>query len=138
RLEFGEIPVVKFVASNLDGVEDANHGLLKSLRSFADQIYRNQSAGDSDTLVSELSQFFNFWLKLRGLLPQYFAEVVTEGQSLDALFDALRSVLEEALSAMEDKDFVLAADLIQYEVVPAVEKVHGAIPKLQAALRAAG
>jgi hypothetical protein len=137
RLEFGVVNVVDFVIENLSNVEPANEELLKRLSSYADQIYRNQGSEQSDELVSELTHFFEFWLKMRGLLPSYFAQVQVGDRSLSGIFDDLKAVLEEVLAAMQDDDFVLAADLIQYEVVPAIEGVQKGIPELKRVLKEA-
>ena len=70
------------------------------------------------------------------LLPEQFEQIDFDGKTFQQQFDGLRSFFEEIVSAMEEHDFVLATDLLQYEVVPAIETIDNGIPKLREQLSA--
>lgn len=133
-LRFGVIKIIQFVLENLEGVEPANESLLKNIRAFAEQVYSNEQTSDSEELTTELTHFFDFWLKMRGLLPEHFSSLEVEGKSLDEVLDGMHHLLKEVMEAMEGGDFVLAADLLQYEIVPSVEQVSEGIPLLRTAI----
>ena len=130
-IEFGVITIFAFLQNNLDGAAQANEELLKSISAFAEEIHTTEKSVDGSQLVLELNHFFDFWLRLKGFLPDEFAALDFDGKSFQQLFDGLRALFEEAVAAMEENDFVLAGDLLQYEVVPAIESVHRAIPSLK-------
>lgn len=134
-VEFGIQTVYEFIGDNLDGAGQANEELLKNIAAFAEAIHSGSSA-ETATLVEEINNFFEFWLKLQSLLPEEFNSITCDGKPFEGLFDNMRSLFEEIVTAMEGHDFVLAADLLQYEVMPAIESLHRAIPALQERLSA--
>lgn len=131
-LEFGVETVIDFVVSNLKGAKVANQELCKLIQGFADGIHDPNVVEIGGRLGEELSHFFDFWLRLSQLIPEQFSSLTIgeEGLSISDCLDSLRSHLEQSLGAMEDNDFVLAADLLQYEVLPLIEGVDEVIPSL--------
>ena len=71
----------------------------------------------------------------RVVLPTAFEGISFGGKDVQAHLQGFRTVLEEVLSAMEDKDLVLAMDLLQYEVIPLIEDVSQAIPAVREAVQ---
>ena len=129
-LEFGVQTIFEFINANLKGAKDANEELLKSIATFAEEIHSPTKTVEAEHLIDEINHFFEFWYKLKNLLPEDFEELAFGDRSFDSLFEDLRSLFEEIVASMEEKDFVLGADLLQYEVVPTIKSIHDAIPLL--------
>ena len=133
-LRFSSVTVAEFVMDNIKAVSGANQELLKLVKSFAEDLHSAQRTASPETLVQELNHFFDFWLRLNGMLPEVFDKVTFGERSLSELFEDIRKVLGETVQAMEDQDFVMAADLLRYEILPAIEAVDKGIPDLLTAL----
>ena len=100
----------------------------------SEEIHSTEKTIDQQHLVTELNNFFDFWLKLSRLLPEQFQQMDFDGKNFQQCFDGLRTLLEEVVTAMEGHDFVLAADLLQYEVISAIETIQSRIPELKVQL----
>ena len=135
ELKFGVTRVIEFVADNLQGAIKANAELLKILSTFADEIYSPDKTVKAQDLIVELNQFFQFWHRIHGLVPQEINRFKFDGKTFDVCFEEMTKSLEEVVHAMEAKDFVLAADLLQYEFSPGLEAIQEQLPKIIQELR---
>jgi hypothetical protein len=131
KIEFGVITVLEFLNQNLEGASLANQELKKHISTFAKEIYETNKTVTGDELVKEMNNFFDFWLRLSSLLPDDFTAMKFSGKAFNEVFDNLRATFTEIVEAMEDNDFVLASDLLQYEVLTAVEDIDSGIPRLR-------
>lgn len=133
HLEFGVMGIVEFVIDNLEGAGHAHEELIGTIRKFAENIHRLKDQHLVHEMMNELNYFFDFWTKLNGLLPEQFQglSVGVRKVSFEESLFCLQNILEESLKAMEGLDFVLAADLLQYEALDLIQGINNLIPDLQ-------
>lgn len=132
KLRFGVISIFEFINVNLDGAASANQELMKSIKIFAEEIHSAEKSMKPEQIVEEVNHFFDFWIRMNKLIPEEFAQVSFAGKDFKEVTELLQALFEESLKAMEGHDFVLAADLLQYEIVPVVEQIDQVIPELKA------
>lgn len=133
-LKFGTINVLEFVKQNIEGAQEANGGLVAKVQSFADELHDQNKSVDLREVTSEIEHFFAFWTRIHGLVPDVFASITFKDQSFDTFLESMHTLLKEILDAMNSQDFVLAADLLQYEVIPVIEEIGQHIPKMMTTL----
>ena len=134
-LEFGVQSIFEFIEANLDGAATANGELMRDITTFAKEIHTSEKTIAPDTLVEEISHFFEFWWRLRGLLPDEFKALKFAEKDFDTTMGDLQKLFEEIVEGMQNQDFVLAADLLQYEVMPSIEAIDKTIPTLKNTLQ---
>ncbi|SCA63220.1 hypothetical protein SCG7109_AK_00060 [Chlamydiales bacterium SCGC AG-110-M15] len=130
-LEFGVMTLTDFVLENLEGASNANDDLLGKINRFADELYSSTKTVDPQEMVGGLRDFFFFWARMNTLFPQIFIEVQLGDHVLSEHIEQLQEIFKEIISAMEEEDTVLAADLLQYEVAPIIEIVGKGIPSMK-------
>lgn len=130
-MEFGVVKVSEFVIENLEGASKANEGLVSDITTFADELYVTTKTVDPKEVIENLRNFFFFWVRMYQLLPHVFEGVKFEGRDFEGAVEQMQEVFKEIVEAMEEEDCVLAADLLQYEVVPLIEMIDRAIPYLK-------
>jgi hypothetical protein len=136
RLTFQVEGVFCYLIGHLDGAIGANEELRKKIAEFASSIQQDDRAEvDGKTLVMELNHFFDFWFKMGRLVPEDVAALDFKGKEYGQLFEELGNLFREIVEAMEEQDFVLASDLLQYEVIPAVEAIDQVVPALKERLQ---
>ncbi|SCA58522.1 hypothetical protein AB751O23_AD_00380 [Chlamydiales bacterium SCGC AB-751-O23] len=139
KLQFSVLSINNYVLNHLEAVVPANENLKKRLLTFSEEILSSSRPTERKELVSEFTQFFDFWLNFQKLFPEETSKVKFGTYSFEDYFASLQKMLKEIVEAMEKNDFVLAADLIQYEVVimlnelsPTVEKLKELVEKKEA------
>jgi len=130
-LEIGVKGIFEFVSESLDGAKNANKELVKQLQHFIDQLRKDQANKANATILDEINHFFDFWLKLHGLIPDQFSGLNFGSRTAIQLFEEFRTLLGEAVASMEKSDNVYAADLMEYEIKPMIEVVDRVIPTLK-------
>lgn len=130
-LEFGASTIFDFVIEHLDGALQANQELRRQIQTFADEIHSSEKTVRAEDVVGEVNNFFQFWLRMHGLLRDQFQQLSFDGETFENHLDHMRNTLKEALQAMEGEDWVLVADLFQYEMIPLVEVIDTTLPELR-------
>ncbi|MDF2550136.1 MAG: hypothetical protein K0S07_1203 [Chlamydiales bacterium] len=130
-LEFSVITIYDFILTNVEGAEEANVTLAAHLKTFALELHSQEKTVKIEDVREELSNFFDFWLKIQQLLPDAFKELKEQGVDFDQAMRRLKDLFQEIVQAMEGADFVLAADLVQYEIVVAIEALSPFISELK-------
>lgn len=130
-VEFEVEGVLEFLRANMEGAQGANQRLLEDLKLFASEIHDANKSVDSAALVTELQEFFQFWIQMGNLLREQFTGLDLRGKDVHTFLNDMRDLLEEAVAGLEDDDLVLASDLIEYEIVPMIEVLDGIIPELK-------
>lgn len=130
-LDIGVKGIFEFVCESLDGAQVANKELIKLLQNFTDQLRKDQANADNAAILDEINHFFDFWLKLHGLIPDQFNGLNFGSRTITQLFEEFKTLLGEAMTSMEKSDNVYAADLMEYEIKPMIELVDRAIPTLK-------
>jgi len=131
HLEFSVINLSDFVIENLDGAYEANGGLIQNINTFADELYSSNKTVDPKEVIENIRDFYFFWLRLHQLLPVVFEGTYFDDMSFTDLVGKMQNIFKEIVAAMEEEDCVLAADLLQYEIVPIIESTGRAVPCLK-------
>ena len=126
--------VFEFLRANVEGAAEANGQLTRRLLTFAEEIHIREKSVSPIEVISELSSFFAFWTNFSRLLEHEFKEISFGGKTCRELLNNMHGHNTEITEAMEKGDFVLAADLVQYELVPGIEALHEGLPRLTALL----
>lgn len=131
RLEFETLGLSKFIQQNLDGVDKANEQLIGEINAFAGELYSMIKTVNPENVIEDIRDFYFFWIRLYQIMPQIFVDVDFGGKNFPTLCTDLQNLFKEIVEAMEEEDCVLAADLLQYEIVPVIENVGHAIEALK-------
>ncbi len=132
--KFDVIALAQYLIGNLDGAALSHERLTKRIQTFAQELHSPAKSIDSQTFFKEFTDFFEFWWRLHTLFPDSFKAVSFADKPFFQHFSGVQSLLGESVKAMEGNDFVLASDLLQHEVVPAMEVMREAIPQLKATI----
>ncbi|MCH1430199.1 MAG: hypothetical protein GWP59_00460 [Chlamydiales bacterium] len=131
KLQFSVLSINDYVLNHLEAVVPANENLKQRLLTFSEQILSASKPTERQELVAEFTQFFDFWLNFQKLFPEETSKVKFGTHSFEDYFASLQKMLKEIVEAMEKNDFVLAADLIQYEVVTMLDELSPTVEKLK-------
>lgn len=129
-LNFGVMSILDYLQQHLIGIREANQLLLQDMKAFACQI-KEGSPSEGNKLVDGLRHFFEFWGKFCRMCPEGVQGIQANSRTLPATLHALQGLMEEVLKAMENSDFVLASDLLQFEVMPAIASIDSIVPLVQ-------
>jgi len=130
-IEFGVMTLTNFVLENLEGASNANEELISKINRFADELYLTTKTVDPQEMIEGLRDFFFFWTRMNHLFPNIFSIVLIDDDLLEKHIEQLQEVFKEIISAMEEEDTVLSADLLQYEVAPIIEAIGRGIPNIK-------
>ena len=102
-------------------VESINKGLLE-----AAELYRVADEQEANLnfikIVTSLRDFVNFVTQLKNANVIPWEKVEIKGMDIDTYYDRLIKLIDEMLDVQEDEDWILLADLIEYELVPIMNK----------------
>jgi hypothetical protein len=129
-LQFETMGLSKFIQNNLNGVEEANKKLIEEINAFATELYSMLKSVDPQTVIEDIRDFYFFWLRLYQIMPAIFEDIDFGGKNFPETCKQLQNIFKEIVEAMEEEDCVLAADLLQYEIIPVIEDVGKAIPAI--------
>lgn len=123
-----------FLLDTLENVDKANQGLIDGLKVFSGKLGKGIDPKEQKEVLSELHNFFGFWVRIHQLMPKHEESQTVSNKELKNLLEKLQKLLGDVVNSMEAKDYVLAADLFEYELIPAIETIEGVIPKLNEVL----
>ncbi len=134
-IELTVVSLHDFLIQTFDEVAIANQSLVQNLRKFAESIGKGESLSDTPVAIAELRSFFGFWSKVKALLPPDLASIHFQEEPIEEFLKRLQSLAKDIVESMEGQDYALAADLMLYELVPAIESVGDVIPGIVKVLR---
>jgi len=121
----------------LDALEHVD-GLVGELESLGDEVVEMLNGGQVAEAMISMSQLFNKWNNVYQALHNICtlmqidpADIQIDGDSGTELISGLLEQLQEVKRALEDKDFVLLADVLGYELKPSAEKMSRLVELLQ-------
>jgi hypothetical protein len=129
-LHMGAVTLIEFLANSLTNATEANQNLISLISRYAESVYTSTQVEDSQHVMNEFQHFFQFWQRLSALLPEELEELMCEQRPFHFLFEHLQDLHGEVVAAMDASEDVLAADILQYEMTPALESMHQSIPDL--------
>lgn len=139
RLEIGSELTTALVEHCLDGLSDFLPELPQVCRNLA-EVFQGEKPQDGFEPFIEMTEIWE-QIKSREALVANALEldaeaIAVDGKSMAVIHAELNQFLEEAEQALKDRDIVLLADLLEYELAPRAELEVGIVTQLQARIPA--
>ncbi len=125
KLDFLTVPVEEMASKILDDlpsqIDAINSGLLE-----AAELYRVADEQEANLnfikMLTTLRNFVTFITQLKKTNIIDWNKLSVEGTDIDTLYEKLSKLIDEMLDVQEDEDWILLADLIEYELKPIMSK----------------
>ncbi len=125
KLDFYTEPLEKVASKMLDDlpkqIDMINKGLLD-----AAELYRVADEQEANLnfikMIAALRDFITFITQLRKTNIINWEELNIDGMEIETHYEKLNKLTDEILDVQEDEDWILLADLIEYELKPIMEK----------------
>lgn len=98
------------------------------------EYFRQADDAQALELYSDLLEVNRDFLNMVGILRNEFAADSVE--DLDDSLDGLSSLFSEMIEIQENEDWILLADLLEYEYLPLVDKTKGIVAQLRESVKA--
>jgi hypothetical protein len=136
KIEVDSITLESFMISQLSSISVAQENLVQGIQSFSKQLEAKKVSAEDASILEELKSFFEFWTSLYRIFPEVAENIQFEQQSFPEWLSSLSKKLNQVVEAIQKPDFILAADLLRFEFVPALQTVKLFIQPFQESLRA--
>ena len=108
---------------------------FESLKNFSEKLGKTIEPKEQKKVLEELHNFFGFWMRIHELMLKHKVEYEKSNDELKKLLEIVQNLLSDVVTSMKGKDYVLAADIFEYELIPAIETIEDVIPKLNQVLK---
>jgi hypothetical protein len=112
---------VKMLETIPEQINSISEGLLN-----AAELYRVADEQEANLnfvkMLTLLRDFVNFITQLKNSNVIPWEKVDVEGMDIEAHYKKLIDLIDEMLEVQEDEDWILLADLIEYELTPIINK----------------
>ena len=127
-LEIQTVPLNEMAGSVTEELYKVIHIMAEGSREIA-RLFRQADDAEALEMLQDLLEVTREFLGMVGLLRY---EYVTPGSdSIDDRIEAISSLLGEMIEVLENEDWILLADLLEYEFMPVVNDWKGVISNLQ-------
>ena len=125
KLEFITASLEKIASTMLDDIPAQVESITKGLLEAA-ELYRVADEQEANLnfikIVTSLRDFVNFVTQLKNTNIIPWEKLEIKGMDIDTYYDRLIKLIDEMLDVQEDEDWILLADLIEYELAPIMNK----------------
>jgi hypothetical protein len=135
RVEVVSMPVVE-MAMNITTELDKVIGLMSSGGRQVAELFRRAEDSEALEVYQDLLEVTRDFLGMVGLLRSEFS--LGRDKELEHAVEELSSLFSEVLEVQENEDWVLLADLMEYEFVPMVERWTAVLGRIRTSLGAIG
>ena len=127
-LEIQTVPLNEMAGSVTEELYKVIHIMGEGSREIA-RLFRQADDAEALEMLQDLLEVTREFLGMVGLLRY---EYVTPGtDSIDDRIETISSLLGEMIEVLENEDWILLADLLEYEFLPTVKDWGGVINNLQ-------
>ena len=127
-LEIQTVPLNEMAGSVTEELYKVIHIMGEGSREIA-RLFRQADDAEALEMLQDLLEVTREFLGMVGLLRY---EYVTPGtDSIDDRIETISSLLGEMIEVLENEDWILLADLLEYEFLPTVKDWSGVINNLQ-------
>ena len=127
-LEIQTVPLNEMAGSVTEELYKVIHIMGEGSREIA-RLFRQADDAEALEMLQDLLEVTREFLGMVGLLRY---EYVTPGSdSIDDRIEAISSLLGEMIEVLENEDWILLADLLEYEFLPTVKDWEGVIGNLR-------
>ena len=127
-LEIQTVPLNEMAGSVTEELYKVIHIMGEGSREIA-RLFRQADDAEALEMLQDLLEVTREFLGMVGLLRY---EYVTPGtDSIDDRIETISSLLGEMIEVLENEDWILLADLLEYEFLPTVKDWEGVIGNLR-------
>ena len=127
-LEIQTVPLNEMAGSVTEELYKVIHIMGEGSREIA-RLFRQADDAEALEMLQDLLEVTREFLGMVGLLRY---EYVTPGtDSIDGRIETISSLLGEMIEVLENEDWILLADLLEYEFLPTVKDWEGVIGNLR-------
>ena len=127
-LEIQTVPLNEMAGSVTEELYKVIHIMREGSREIA-RLFRQADDAEALEMLQDLLEVTREFLGMVGLLRY---EYVTPGtDSIDDRIETISSLLGEMIEVLENEDWILLADLLEYEFLPTVKDWEGVIGNLR-------
>ncbi len=101
---------------------------VSELFRIADEAEANEHYAQ---LLESLRLFLHIVDQVKGILNLDLSAIAFENDTVEQRFEKLSEVINEMLKVQEEKDWIMLADLIEYELMPLLEEWKSIVPVLK-------
>lgn len=109
----------------LKNLKKQHRALIKDLDNIADK-FRMESEEDANKHfvqgIENLQWFFRIIENTLKMMNKNMTDYRVEDKTIESLINDISKKLEEVIAIQQDKNWVLLADFIEYEIIPLLEK----------------
>ncbi len=133
-LEIETSTLSESILRNIDNAEEYLNKLLPGIERAA-ELFRSENELEANKFfikivdgIDWLSQVFQIVIAAQNRRPETYE---INGTTIKARQDKLKELIQQMATANENQDWVLLADLLEYEIHPYYEEWHTLIPQLR-------
>ncbi len=127
-LEIQTVPLNEMAVSVAEELHKVVHIMSEGSRQIA-QLFRQADDAEALEMLQDLLEVTREFLGMVGLLRYEYTTPGTD--SISDRVEAISSLLGEMIEVLENEDWILLADLLEYEFMPVVNDWKGVISNLQ-------
>ena len=135
ELDFKIIDITQYLGVLISECKDANQELINKIAEATQELEKGEFKMAWVDMLNLLENFFNFWIKVHKLIPQYIERVRIKEKSFETYISSSLNYCREIFKALEEGDKALAGDLLNNELVLCIEEMNQAIPILDNKLK---
>lgn len=134
KFEITTAKATEFAAEVLESLSEFRNSLIKELEKTAEEFRSGSFEKSNEFLarcVDGLSVLLKTTMSVAGLLQLQLSQVKAGDKDLEASSRKINQVLEEMIEAQTNRDGILIADLIEYELNPLIDDWNAGIAYLK-------
>ncbi|MDY6973955.1 MAG: hypothetical protein SV775_16800 [Thermodesulfobacteriota bacterium] len=99
------------------------------------ELFRIADEGEANEQYGRFLDALRFFLRMvdevRGILQLDFSTILVEGSTVEDKVQVLSEMIGRMLEIQEEEDWIILADLLEYEMVPLLEEWRSILPLLK-------
>ena len=127
-LEIQTVPLNEMAGNVAEELHKVLHIMSEGSRQIA-QLFRQADDAEALEMLQDLLEVTREFLGMVGLLRYEYTSPGTD--SISDRIETISSLLGEMIEVLENEDWILLADLLEYEFLPTVKDWEGVIRNLQ-------
>lgn len=135
RLEIHSVPTVQMALSISEELSKVNKLLGNGAKEVA-ALFRQADDSEALEMFQDMLDVTRDFLSMIALLRNEYVDLEQSMPEFASNAESISNLLSEMTEVLENEDWVLLSDLLEYEFLPAMENWSGVIGKLQSSLAA--
>jgi hypothetical protein len=118
----------------IESITEFHQSLIAEYKKASDE-FRIGNSEKSNKILADCMDGMKIFIRtttsVASLLDINYSEIVVGDQNLNVITEKFSEILDEMIQAQTDRDEILSADLIEYELIPLLEDWAGALDILK-------